>query len=101
MLYCKTIGKLFADVRNLGYSDQNILIARKKRYHNQPRLVRNGKSLEAVWHRGVLDLLAAIALIPDARFVGEITSFKAGHRLDCDLVTQLYLNDSLVPVGIE
>lgn len=98
MLYCKTIGKIFADIRNLGYTDQNILIARKKRYHNQPRLVRNGKSLEPVWHRGVLDLLAAIALIPDARFVGEITSYKAGHRLDCDLITQLYLQDLLTIV---
>ncbi|MBM4152504.1 MAG: UDP-3-O-acyl-N-acetylglucosamine deacetylase, partial [Kiritimatiellaceae bacterium] len=26
MVYCKTIGKIFADVRNLGYTDQNILI---------------------------------------------------------------------------
>ncbi len=101
MLYCKTIGKIFADVRNLGYTDENILIAKKKEYHNQPRLIRNGKSLEAAWHRGVLDLLAAIALIPDARFAGEITSYKAGHRLDCDLITQLYLNDLLVPVGNE
>ncbi len=99
MLYCKTIGKVFADIRNLGYTDQNILIAKKNSYHNQPRLVRNGKSLEPVWHRGVLDLLAAIALIPDARFVGKITSYKAGHRLDCDLITQLYLNDLLAPVG--
>jgi UDP-3-O-acyl-N-acetylglucosamine deacetylase len=98
MLYCKTIGKIFADIRNLGYTDQNILIARKKRYHNQPRLVRNGKSLEAVWHRGVLDLLAAVALIPDARFVGEITSYKAGHRLDCDLITRLYLENLLTEI---
>jgi UDP-3-O-[3-hydroxymyristoyl] N-acetylglucosamine deacetylase len=95
MLYCKTIGKIFADIRNLGYTDENILIAKKTAYHNSPRLVLNGKSLEAAWHRGVLDLLAAIALIPDARFVGEITSYKAGHRLDCDLITQLYLNDLL------
>jgi len=95
MLYCQTIGKIFADVRNLGYTDKNILIAKKNGYHNQPRLIHEGKSLEAVWHRGVLDLLAAIALIPDARFVGEITSYKAGHRLDCDLITQLYLNDLL------
>jgi len=100
VIYCRTIGKIFADVRNLGYTDENILIARKHRYHNQPRLVRNGKSLEAVWHRGVLDLLAAVALIPDAHFVGEITSYKAGHRLDCDLITQLYLKDLLTPVGI-
>lgn len=98
MLYCQTIGKVFADIRNLGYTDKNILIARKNGYHNQPRLIHEGKSLEAVWHRGVLDLLAAIALIPDARFVGGITSYKAGHRLDCDLMTQLYLNDLLTPV---
>jgi UDP-3-O-acyl-N-acetylglucosamine deacetylase len=101
MLYCKTIGKVFADVRNLGYTDKNILIAKKNVYHNQPRLMHEGKSLEAVWHRGVLDLLAAIALIPDARFVGEITSYKAGHRLDCDLITQLYLNELLIPVESE
>jgi UDP-3-O-acyl-N-acetylglucosamine deacetylase len=101
MLYCKTVGKIFADIRNLGYSDKNILIAKKTDYHNQPRLIHDGKSLEAVWHRGVLDLLAAIALIPDARFVGEITSYKAGHRLDCDLVTQLYLNDLLTPARSE
>jgi len=98
MLYCKTIGKIFADVRNLGYTDKNILIARKKEYHNPPRLIRDGKSLEAIWHRSVLDLLAAVALIPDARFVGEITSYKAGHRLDCDLITQLYLNNLLVEI---
>lgn len=101
MLYCKTIGKIFADIRNLGYTNENILIAKKKGYHNQPRLIRGGKSLEPVWHRAVLDLLAAIALIPDARFVGEITSYKAGHRLDCDLVTGLYLHDLLTPVGAE
>jgi len=101
MLYCKTIGKIFADIRHLGYTDKNILIARKSAYHNSPRLIRNGKSLEAAWHRGVLDLLAAIALIPDARFVGEITSYKAGHRLDCNLITQLYLNDLLTLVGDE
>ncbi|HKL20255.1 MAG TPA: UDP-3-O-acyl-N-acetylglucosamine deacetylase [Tichowtungia sp.] len=101
MLYCKTIGKIFADVRNLGYTDKNILIAKKDVYHNKPRLMHESKSLEAVWHRGVLDLLAAIALIPDARFVGHITSYKAGHRLDCDLITQLYLNDLLIPVESE
>ena len=98
-LYCKTIGKIFADIRNLGYTDQNVLIAGKHKYHNQPRIVRNGKSLEPIWHRSTLDLLAAIALIPDGRFVGEITSYKAGHRLDCDLITQLYLKDLLMSVG--
>ena len=100
MLYCQTLGKIFADIRNLGYTDKNILIAKKNEYHNPPRLLNNGKSLEAAWHRGVLDMLAAIALIPDARFIGEITSYKAGHRLDCDLVTQLYLQDLLIPVTL-
>lgn len=99
MVYCRTVGKLFADIRNLGYTDRNILIARKRRYHNQPRLISGGKSLEAAWHRGVLDLLAAVALIPDGLFVGEITSYKAGHRLDCDMITRLYLNDLIVPVN--
>ncbi len=99
MLYCKTIGKIFADIRNLGYTNENILIARKKKYHNTPRLIHDGKSLEPIWHRSVLDLLASVALIRQAQFVGEITSYKAGHRLDCDLITQLYLNDLLTPVN--
>jgi UDP-3-O-acyl-N-acetylglucosamine deacetylase len=97
MLYCKTIGKLFADIRNLGYNTKNVSIASKSRYINPPRLEHNGKALEAVWHRAVLDLLAAIALIPEGLFVGKITSYKAGHRLDCELIRQLYLNQVLVP----
>ena len=98
VLYCKTLGRLFADVRNLGYTNQNVLIAGKGRYMNEPRLVHEGKALEAVWHRSVLDLLAAIALIPDGQFVGHITSYKAGHRLDCELMRQLYLHQVLVPL---
>ena len=98
VLYCATIGKLFADVRNLGYNKRNVSIASKKRYINEPRLLHEGKALEAVWHRSVLDLLAAIALIPNGLFVGKITSYKAGHRLDCELVKQLYLNQVLVPL---
>ena len=100
VIYCKTIGLLFADVRNLGYNNNNVLIASKNKYINQPRLIYNNKSLEAVWHRSVLDLLAAIALIPDGRFVGHISSYKAGHRLDCELIRQLYLNQILVPLNI-
>jgi UDP-3-O-acyl-N-acetylglucosamine deacetylase len=96
MLYCQTIGRLFANIRNLGYTRENILIARRNRYVNEPRLQYQGKSLEAVWHRGVLDLLAAVALIEEGRFCGHITSFKAGHRLDVELVKQLYLKDLLV-----
>ncbi|HSR88239.1 MAG TPA: UDP-3-O-acyl-N-acetylglucosamine deacetylase [Pontiella sp.] len=100
VLYCKTIGRLFADVRNLGYNNTNVSIAGKNKYKNEPRLYHEGKALEAAWHRAVLDLLAAIALIHNGRFVGKITSYKAGHRLDCDLVRQLYLNEVLVPLEV-
>ena len=98
VLYCATIGRIFADVRNLGYNKKNVSIAGKNKYVNEPRLLHEGKALEAVWHRSVLDLLAAIALIPDGIFVGKITSYKAGHRLDCELIKQLYLNQVLVPL---
>ena len=98
VLYCATVGRIFADVRNLGYNRTNVSIAGKKAYKNEPRLLHEGKALEAAWHRAVLDLLAAIALIHNGRFVGKITSYKAGHRLDCDLVRQLYLNQVLVPL---
>ena len=98
VIYCATIGRIFADVRNLGYNKQNVSIAGKSRYINDPRLPHEGKALEAVWHRAVLDMLAAIALIPNGQFVGQIKSYKAGHRLDCDLVKQLYLNQVLVPL---
>ena len=98
VIYCATIGKLFADIRNLGYNTKNVSIAGKKRYINEPRLLHNGKALEAAWHRAVLDMLAAIALIPDGLFVGQIKSYKAGHRLDCEMIKQLYLNQMLVPL---
>ena len=64
---------------------------------------RRGRRLEvaAFFHRGdVVDLLAAIALIPNGQFVGHITSYKAGHRLDCELMRQLYLNEVLVPLEV-
>ncbi len=97
MLYCKTIGKIFADVRNLGYSKKNLLIAGPKDYVNEPQLVHDGKALEAVWHRSALDLLAAIALIDKGRFVGHVESYKAGHGLDCKFVTKLYQEKLLIP----
>ena len=97
-LYCQTIGKLFADVRNLGYTNENVLIAGKKDYVNEAQLVHEGKSLEAVWHRAVLDLLAAIALIEEGRFVGKITSYKAGHYIDCEAVKQIYQHALLTEV---
>ncbi|VGO14303.1 UDP-3-O-acyl-N-acetylglucosamine deacetylase [Pontiella desulfatans] len=98
VVYCATIGRIFADVRHLGYNTKNVSIAGKRRYMNEPRLIHEGKALEAAWHRAVLDLLAAIALINNGLFIGKITSYKAGHRLDCELVRQLYLNQVLVPL---
>ncbi len=95
MLYAKTIGKVFADTRNLGYSMKNILVAGPRRYVNRPGLTHEGKSLEAVWHRAVLDLLAAVALIDLGRFAGHIVSYRAGHALDCVMVRELYQQDLL------
>ncbi len=98
MLYCKTIGLLFADIRNLGYSFDNLLVAGRLRYWNEALLPHNGKSLEAVWHRSTLDLLAAIALIDEGLFVGEIISYKSGHGLDVEMVQRLYQEAMLTPL---
>ncbi len=98
MVFAKTIGKLFADVRGLGYTRENILIAGRRGYLNTPRLIENGTSLEAVWHRAVLDLVAALSLIETGRLAGTVVSYKAGHALDVRLVTQLVLHDLLEPV---
>ena len=72
-----------------------------KKYKNKPRLIHNGKSLEAAWHRSALDLLAAIALIEDRRFVGHVISYKAGHRLDVEMIRQLYQQNLLTDVVLE
>jgi len=95
MLFCRTIGKLFADIRNLGYTKDNILIAGKSRYMNEAKLVHDGKSLEAVWHRAVLDLVAALGLIENGRFAGDVVSYCAGHGLDCHMVRLLYKHNLL------
>ena len=100
-LYCQTVGRVFADIRNLGYNRRNILIASRWGYLNEARLVHQGKSLEAVWHRAVLDLLAALALVEEGLFCGEVTSYKAGHALDCQMIRHLYRRDLLRPVGSE
>ena len=92
MLYCRTVGKLFANIRNLGYTMENIVVAGRRGYYNEPKLVHDGKSLEAAWHRAALDLLAAIALIEEGQFVGEVISYKAGHGLDVEMIRQLYKN---------
>ncbi len=89
-LYYATIGKLFADIRNMGYTERNILIAGRRNYLNEPHLIRAGKSLEAVWHRALLDLLAAVALIDQGRFVGKIISYKSGHTLDVEMIRLLH-----------
>lgn len=98
MLYCATIGMIFADIRNLGYSFDNLLVAGRFCYWNKARLPHEGKSLEAVWHRATLDLLAAIALIDEGLFVGEIISYKSGHGLDVEMVRRLYQESLLVPL---
>ena len=97
MLYCKTIGMLFADIRNLGYSFDNLLIAGRLGYWNKALLPHDGKSLEAAWHRATLDLLAAIALIEEGLFLGEIISYKSGHGLDVEMVQRLYQEALLKP----
>lgn len=99
-LYCQTFGKVFADVRNLGYTDQNVLIAGKKKYVNTPHpdLMVNGKALEAVWHRAVLDLLAAVALVEPGTFLGKIHSYKAGHAMDVEAIRALHRRDLFEPV---
>ncbi len=99
MLFTKTIGKLFADVRNLGYTNKNILVAGRRGYYNPPTLFHKGKALEPVWHRAILDLVAALALIDTGRFVGNVFSYKAGHTLDVVMVRKLYENNLLVPVN--
>ncbi len=95
MLFTKTIGQLLAETRNLGYTRKNILIHGKRKYLNEPGVVVDGRSLEAVWHRATLDLLAAIALIDTGRFAGTAVSYRAGHTLDCRMMTLLYKNNLL------
>lgn len=92
-IYTKTIGKLFADTRNLGYTASNILIHGKKKYFNEPKLIFEGKSLEAVWHRATLDLLAAVALLDEGRFAGTIVSYRSGHSQDVEMIGRLCLKD--------
>lgn len=98
MVAVKLFGWLFADMRHLGYTYQNILIHGRKRYYNTPRLPVNGRSLEAVWHRATLDLLAALALIDRGRFAGTVVSYRAGHTLDVRLVNFLYRLNLLKPL---
>lgn len=90
MIYCKTIGRIFADVRHLGYTMENISVAGRLGYYNKPRLLHEGKALEAAWHRAGLDLLAALALIEEGQFLGRVISYRAGHTLDVEMIRQLY-----------
>jgi len=98
MLFCLTIGKIFADTRHLGYNSHNVLIAGRNRYFNEPLLVHNRKSLEAAWHRANLDLLAAVSLIEEGRLLGRITDYKGSHYLDVEMVKLLYANDLLTEI---
>ena len=96
MMFIRIFGKLFADVRNIGYNKKNILIAARNRYVNEPTHVVKSKSLEAAWHRAILDLVAALALIEEGRLVGDIIDYKGNHFADVELVKLLYVNDLLV-----
>lgn len=98
MMTVKTVGFLFADMRNLGYTPDNILIHGKQKFYGEPRMMHGEKALEPVWHRAVLDLLAALALIDSGRFVGRVVSYRAGHTLDVRAVGALYVNRLLTPV---
>ncbi len=98
MFFCMTVGKVFADIRHLGYNRRNVLIAGKRKYINEPKYMHNGKSLEAAWHRANLDLLAAVSLIEEGRLVGRITDYKGGHYMDVEMVKLLYANNLLVEV---
>ncbi len=97
-LLAKTIGKLFAATRNWGYNDKNILIHGKRKFYTEPRFPMGEKFLEPIWHRATLDLLAAIALVGEERFIGTVVSYRAGHTLDCDAIRALKRNDLLVRV---
>ena len=92
-ILCKTIGKLIPSTRHLGYNRKNILVAGPSRYYSKPKLIHNGKSLESVWHRATLDLLAAIGLISEGRFMGNIISYKAGHAQDVEFIKLLNKNN--------
>ena len=92
-LLARTVGKLFAGTRNLGYNKRNILIHGKRRFHTKPRFGLGSKFLEPVWHRATLDLMAALALTGADRFAGTVVSYRAGHTLDCDAVRALYRNN--------
>lgn len=97
-ILAKTVGKLFAATRNWGYNKKNILIHGPKKFYTEPRFPVGDKFLEPVWHRATLDLMAALALTGEHRFVGTVVSYRAGHTLDCDAVRALYRNDLLCQI---
>jgi len=74
MFLFHTVGKLLADYRNMGYTKENILVAGRHGYTTEPKMFHEGKSLEAVWHRACLDLVAALSLFPAGRLAGKVTS---------------------------
>ena len=89
---------LSKDWRHTGYNARNILAAGSSHYVNAPLTqltMDNGKPLEAVWHRSCLDLIAALSLLP-MRPAGRITSYCAGHVLDCEFFAALELSGRLI-----
>ncbi|MBR4125241.1 MAG: UDP-3-O-acyl-N-acetylglucosamine deacetylase [Victivallales bacterium] len=94
------LGWLLPRYRNLGYTSENILVAGKTRYLNEPRLcLENGKSLEAVWHRTCMDLCAALSLLPPGHLAGTILSYKAGHSMDVAFLNAILKHNLLIIQG--
>lgn len=98
MRLLKYLGWIFTDTRHFGYNRKNILVAGKTKYSTEPKMLHEGRSLEAVWHRACLDLIAALSLIESGRLCGQVHSYRAGHTLDCRFMTFLQLQEMLVRV---
>ena len=49
-LYARTVGKLFAETRNLGYTTGNILIHGRRSYYNEPSSIYTQKELNIKKH---------------------------------------------------
>lgn len=95
----RLLGWLDSDTRHFGYTRDNILIAGKTKYVNAPGLLHDGKSLEAVWHRACLDLIAALSLFRHGRLAGKVRSYRAGHTLDCRFMNLMEIHDQWTQAG--
>ena len=74
-MFIRIFGKLFADVRNIGYNKKNILIAARNRYVNEPTHVVQGKSLEAACPSDSRSICYT-SFNRRGRLVGDIIDYK-------------------------